>query len=279
MDFGHKMRNAPHLLFSDTCNTRFYGGNHPMKDAMTLAYINLYAILGALPTLTELSDEARAILGDTVRSVTIAVKNGPVATMTFHSGRCVMRAEDGGDIRLFFSTPEKFNGMIDGTVTPVPSKGLFHISFLLGKFTKLTALLTKYLRPEPSDMANPAFARISTTLLFGVIGRAVCQIGNHDTVGMASASYIPDGVIRLSIADGPCAAIMAKNHRLSYSRRAPEKYLSYMTFSDMTTARALFDGRINSVAAIGTGKVRIGGMILQIDNVNRIMDRVALYIG
>lgn len=128
-------------------------------------------------------------------------------------------------------------------------------------------------------MENPAFARISTTLLFGVIGRAVCQIGNHDTVGMASASYIPDGVIRLSIADGPCAAITAKNHHLSYSRRAPEKCFSYMTFSDMKTARALFDGRVNSVAAIGTGGVRVGGMISQIDNVNRIMDRVALYIG
>ena len=135
-----------------------------MKDAMTLAYINLYAILGALPALTELSDEARAILGDTVRSITIAVKNGPVATMTFHSGRCAMRAEDGGgDIRLSFSTPEKFNGMIDGTVTPVPTKGLFHVSFLLGKFTKLTDLLTKYLRPEPSDISWPGSPAPSRT--------------------------------------------------------------------------------------------------------------------
>ena len=57
-----------------------------MKDAMTLAYINLYAILGALPALTELSDEARAILGGTVRSMAIGVKTGPVGTMRFHSG-------------------------------------------------------------------------------------------------------------------------------------------------------------------------------------------------
>lgn len=251
-----------------------------MKDALTLSYINLYGILGALPTLTELSAEARAILGGTVRTLTIAVRNGPVATLTFNSGRCVMRAADeGGDIRLSFSTPEKFNGMIDGTVTPVPTKGLIYTPFLLGKFTKLTDLLTKYLRPEPADMEDAEFARISTTLLFGVIGRAVCQIGNHDKIGMASASYIPDGVIRFSIADGPCAAITAKDHHLTYSRRAPEKCFSYMTFADMKTARALFDGRVNSVAAIGTGGVRVGGMISQIDNVNRILDRVTLYIG
>lgn len=257
-----------------------FGGNLCMKDAMTLSYINLYGILGALPALTELSSEARSILGNTVRTLSIVVKNGPVATLTFNSGRCVMRAEDGnGDIRLSFSTPEKFNGMIDGTVTPIPTKGLLYIPFLAGKFKRLTDLLTRYLQPSAEDMENPAFARISTTLLFGVIGRAVCQIANHDRVGMASASYIPDGVIRLSIADGPCAAITAKDHKLTYSRRAPEKCFSYMTFSDMETARALFDGRINSVAAIGTGGVRIGGMISQIDNVNRILDRVAMYIG
>lgn len=251
-----------------------------MKDATTLAYINLYGILGALPTLTELSAEARTILGNTVRTLSITVKNGPAATMTFNSGRCVMRAETGdADIRLSFATPEKFNGMIDGTVTPIPARGLLYTPFLIGKFKRLTDLLSRYLQPSTADMENAEFARISTTLLFGVIGRAVCQIGNHDKVGMASASYIQDGIIRMSIEGGPAASITATDHTLTYSRRAPEKYLSYMSFASMETARALFDGKINSVAAIGTGGVRVGGMISQIDNINRIMDRVALYIG
>lgn len=31
------------------------------------------------------------------------------------------------DIKLAFSAPEKFNGMIDGTVTPIPRKGFTRI--------------------------------------------------------------------------------------------------------------------------------------------------------
>ena len=41
----------------------------------------------------------------------------------------------------------------------------------------------------------------------------------------------------------------------------------------------LFDGKINAVAAVGEGKVRVGGMISQVDNVNRILDRVSLYLA
>ena len=39
------------------------------------------------------------------------------------------------------------------------------------------------------------------------------------------------------------------------------------------------DGDINAVACIGTGVVRVGGMISQVDNINRILDRVALYLA
>jgi hypothetical protein len=47
----------------------------------------------------------------------------------------------------------------------------------------------------------------------------------------------------------------------------------------MGTARQLFDGQINAVAAVGLGKVKVGGMISQVDNINRILDRVALYLA
>ena len=39
------------------------------------------------------------------------------------------------------------------------------------------------------------------------------------------------------------------------------------------------NGQVNAIAAVGLGQVRIGGMIAQIDNVNRILDRVAIYLA
>ena len=54
---------------------------------------------------------------------------------------------------------------------------------------------------------------------------------------------------------------------------------SQMVFRDLQTARDLFDGRINAIAAVGMGQVRVCGMISQVDNVNRILDRVAVYLA
>jgi len=251
-----------------------------VKDNRTLAYINMYAILGALPSLLENSPEAKKILGKSACAIGISVKNGPCATLSFAGGKCILR--DGVDdcsIKLPFGSVEKFNGMIEGTVTPLPSKGFTKLPFLLRKFVKLTDLLTRYLRPTEEDMQDPAFRKISTTLLFGVIARAVVQIGNHDKIGQFTASNIVDGNIKLEIVGGPSCAISAKDHVLSWMPKVPENIRSVMTFADMDTARALFDGEINAVASIGTGAVRMAGMISQIDNVNRLLDRVALYLA
>jgi hypothetical protein len=182
-------------------------------------------------------------------------------------------------IKLPFSSVEKFNGMIDGTVTPIPTKGFTHLGFLLKKFMPLTDILTKYLRASDDDLKNREFFTISTTLMLYVIAGAVAQLGNHDPVSKSSASYIPDGKMRLSINEGPSATIISKNHVLEALNEDCDDFRSFMSFSSIDTARALFDGKINAVAAIGTGDVRVGGMVSQMDNVNRILDRVALYLA
>ena len=248
-------------------------------DQKTLAYINLYGVLGGLVPLCELVPEARTILGKSETSVGFAVKDGPKATLTFLGGRCTIRegAEDCA-IRIPFASPEKFNGMINGTVTPVPTKGITHLPFLFGKFTKLTDLLETYLRPTEEQMADETFYRDSTAIMFRVIACAVAQIANHDKVGQFSASNIVDGTVLPEIKDFAKAALIAKDGHLTYSAKAPKTVMSYMQFADVKTARDLFDGKINSVAAVGTGQVRIGGMISQIDNVNRILSRVELYL-
>ena len=168
--------------------------------------------------------------------------------------------------------------MINGTVTPIPTKGITKVSFLLGKFKKLTDLLETYLRPTEEALEDETFLRQSTTVMFRVIVSAVAQIANHDKVGQFSASNIVDGAIRMEIAGLTKAALIAKDHQLTFSQKVPKNIMSYMQFSDVKTARAIFDGEINSVAAVGDGSVRIGGMISQIDNVNKILSRVEMYL-
>lgn len=253
-----------------------------MTDTLTLSYLNLFAVLGALKPLCEMVPEAATLIADKQISLGIAVKGGPSATLRFERGTVeISEGIDHCDIKLPFSSPEKFNGMIDGTVTPIPSKGFTKIGFLTGPFIKLTDLLTRYLRPDEADLKNESFFQTSTKLMLYVIANAVAQIGNHEKIGQASASYMVDGIVHLSIKDDIAVALDVRNHHLTVMPHAPtfSEAMSYMEFADLSIARELFDGKRNAVASVGEGLIRIGGMISQVDNVNRILDRVALYLA
>ncbi len=255
--------------------------NMNLTDAKTLAYINMYAILGTLENLCELDPQARALLKNKKPvSIGFVVKGGPSATLTFKNGYCRMTDKvDKCDILIPFGSCEKFNGMIDGTVTPIPCKGFSKIGFLLKSFVPLTDLLTKYLRATPEDLADEKFFEISTSLMLYTIAVALSQIGNNDEIGKFSADHIVDGDIKVAITGGPAATIRVCNHRMITIKKAPENYRAIMEFTSMRLARDLFDGNVNAVACIGQGSIIMGGMISMVDNVNRILDRVALYLA
>ncbi len=252
-----------------------------MTDSRTLAYINLYAVLGSLENLCELAPEASSLLTNKKPiSIGFEVKGGPSATITFKNGRC--RMEQGCskcDVKLPFSSCEKFNGLIDGTTTPIPSKGFHHIGFLLNSFTKLTDLLSKYMRPDPEDLKDPDFFRISTLLLLNTITVAIAQIGNNDEIGKFSAKNMVDGEIAFSIKGAASTTIRVKNNRLLALKKPCENPRAIMEFSSIELARDLFDGKVNAIACVGTGDIVMKGMISMLDNLNRILDRVALYLA
>ncbi|MBQ7909269.1 MAG: hypothetical protein IJ363_00565 [Clostridia bacterium] len=252
-----------------------------MKDPAILARCNLYAVLGAIPHLLYLDPEAAALVrGKNIR-VGFSVKNGPKATLVMEDGSATMvKGVDQCSIKLWFPSVEKFNDLIDGKGTPIPVSGFLHIGFLLKTFTRLTDILSAYLRPDPAALANPVFFERSTTLMLYVIGRAIVQIGNHDKVGMFSASNITDGKIKLGIGDNLSVAIHAKDSHLMFNPFPNDcGVTSQMVFTDLKTARDLFDGNVNAIVAVGMGQVRIGGMVSQVDNINRILDRVAIYLA
>ena len=252
-----------------------------MTDSRTLAYINLYAVLGSLENLCELAPEASSLLTNKKPiSIGFEVKGGPSATITFKNGRC--RMEQGCtkcDVKLPFSSCEKFNGLIDGTVTPIPSKGFHHIGFLLNSFTKLTDLLSKYMRPDLEDLKDPDFFRISTLLLLNTITVAIAQRGNNDEIGKFSASNMVDGEISFSIKGAASTTIRVKDHRLLGIKKASDNPRAIMEFSSIELARDLFDGNVNAIACVGSGDIVMKGMISMLDNLNRILDRVALYLA
>lgn len=253
-----------------------------MTDQRTLAYINMYAVLGTLENLCELDDKAKEILKDLDKPVSLAfeVKGGPSATLTFSQNGC--RMEDGVgncDIKIPVSSCEKFNGIIDGKVTPIPTKGLTKISFLLKTFTALTDRLTELMRPTEEALTDPDFFRLSTILTFYTVSVAISQVGNQDAIGKFSASNTVDGDIMFSIKDTVSATIRVKDNHLVTIKQPPEKPRAVMEFATVELANALFAGKVNSFDHIGNGNIVIKGMISMVDNANRMLDRVALYLA
>ena len=128
-------------------------------DQTTLAYINMYGVLGGIAALCEHVPEARKILGKSACSIGFAVKNGPEATLTFAGGSCLVKnGTADAAIKIPFSSPAKFNGMIDGSVTPIPTRGLTKVGFLLGKFMKLTKIWKNTSDPLPKSSKTKNFS-------------------------------------------------------------------------------------------------------------------------
>lgn len=254
-----------------------------MTDQRTLAYINMYAVLGTLENLCELDDKAKEILSTLEKPVSLAfdVKNGPSATLTFSKNGC--RMDDGVnadcDIKIPVANCEKFNGIIDGKVTPIPTKGLTKINFLLKTFTALTDRLTEVMRPSEEALKDADFFRLNTICTFYTVSVAISQIGNQDAIGKFSASNIVDGDIQIGIKDTVYSTIRIKDNHMITIKQASDKPRAIMEFCDIELANALFAGTVNSIDHVGNGNIVIRGLISMVDNVNRILDRVALYLA
>ena len=236
-----------------------------------------------MENLCELDDKAKEIISTIEKPISVAfdVKNGPSATLTFSKNGC--RMDDGVkadcDIKIPVANCDKFNGIIDGKVTPIPTKGLTKVSFLLKTFTALTDRLTEVMRPTEEALKDADFFRLNTLCTFYTVAVAISQIGNQDAIGKFSASNIVDGDIQIGITDTVYATIRVKDNHLITIKQAPEKPRAIMEFCDLELANALFAGTVNSIDHVGNGNITIRGLISMVDNVNRILDRVGLYLA
>ena len=60
-------------------------------DETTMAYINLYAVLGTLENLVQVDEEAKALIADRKISVGFAVSGGPSASLCFDHRPCTLK--------------------------------------------------------------------------------------------------------------------------------------------------------------------------------------------
>lgn len=254
-----------------------------MTETKAMAYVNMYGVLATLENLSAMDDEAKAILAELKGPVSLcfSVKGGPCATFHFTREGCRMTEGDAGcTCKMHFGSPEAFNALIDSSKPGIPVKNPVQVlSFLLGPFTKLTNRLTELLRPSEEAMRDRAFFEKSTVLTLYTVSGAISALANNDSISKISAEYTVDGDVSLGVKDVAYVTIRVKDHRFTTIKAPCEKPRAIMEFADLDLAAGLFAGTVSTINEMCKGTIYLRGMISMLDNINRILDRVSVYLG
>ncbi len=254
-----------------------------MKDNTAMAYVNMYGVLSALEDLCAMDDAAKAILSEVKSpiSMCLEVTGGPCCTFHFTKDSCRMtEGEKECMCRMRFASPEKFNDFIAKSKPGVPVKSpILLLKFLTGTFTKLTNRLTEVLRPDPEKLKDRAFFEESTTLTLYAVAGAISALANTDPIAKISAEYTVDGDVAMTVRDTVEVTIRIANHRFKTIKEPSIMPRARMEFADLDLVSDLFSGKASSLNEMCTGRLMLSGMISMIDNINRILDRVSVYLA
>ena len=83
----------------------------------------------------------------------------------------------------------------------------------------------------------------------------------------------------MGIKDTCYATITVRNHEFKTIKEKTAAPRAIMEFADIDLAYGLFTGTVSTIAELCKGNIHMAGMISMVDNLNRILDRVAAYLG
>jgi len=250
-----------------------------MKHDLTLANINLYAVMRNLEDLCEMDSEMNELIKNQNLSIQMSVKNGPMGLIKFEEGKCQFkRGKHPATVKMYFKSPVHFNNMVDGKANPIILKGFTKVKFLTKDFMTLTDKLSYYLKPTEELLKDSKYTKINTTLTAYTAFFALAEIGNTDPLGKHNGSRIPNGNIAISVEDGPAICIEAKGGDLKATKGMPDNYRASMAFTDMKTAGDLLNGKIDSYSCIACKTLKLKGYIPMLDNMNKLLGQVPNYL-
>lgn len=250
-----------------------------MKDELTMANINLYAVLRNLEDLCRLDHEMAALIKDKNIRLQISVKDGPKGRLWFDKGQCRFeRGEGKCNVKLYFKSPKHFNDMIDGKANPIPLKGVTQLGFLKNEFIQMTDRLSYYLKPTDELLADARYAEVNTILTAYTAFFALVEIGNSDPIGKHNARRIPNGTIAVDVEQGPAISLKASDGKLVANKGFDKAHRASMTFLDMATANDVLNGKVDSYTCIASNKLQLKGFIPMLDNMNKLLAQVPFYL-
>ena len=88
-----------------------------------------------------------------------------------------------------------------------------------------------------------------------------------------------DGDISLGIKDKASVTIRVKDHKFTTIKAPADNPRAVMEFASLDLANGLFNGRVSTINEMCKGNIKLAGVLSMVDNVNRILDRVSVYLA
>lgn len=248
-------------------------------DNVTKAKINLFAVLRNIQDLCELDEVSKDLIKKEKISVSFNVPEVGCAALVFKDGKCTFVPDRANaQLKLWFSSPEHFNKLVDGEKTIPIFINIFKVGFLLNTFTKLAERLSYYLKPTDELLKDRKYYETNTILTAYTAFFAMCQIGNSDEIGMIVANRIVDGDIACGIPDGIQVTINVTNGHMTGSLGQAKDPRAFMQFADLDFAHDLLNGKTSSYKGLGEGKFLIKGKVSMLDQIAKLLAMVGQYL-
>ena len=83
----------------------------------------------------------------------------------------------------------------------------------------------------------------------------------------------------LGIRDVVKVTISVKDHHFTTIKAPAANPRAIMEFASIDLANGLFNGTVSTINEMCKGTIYLRGMISMVDNINRILDRVSVYLA
>jgi len=258
--------------------------NAAPPDPAVLSRLYLSAVL---PCLTDLAEQDGAVvddLGQLRASIVFLILGGPAATIRLQSGHIAWENGCGRNpsVILLFLGDRHLNAFFSGKkwAAPLPVWGCWRVG-LLARFSKLAQRLEAVLDGAPQVLNSAAGRRLHARLSLITAGLALHALAEGDATARTILCSLPPGLASFTIAGEPRCTVWfdhgSADNQVGWGD-PPRRPDVCIVFADIATAYGALRQEIDTLAAVGSGQIRVEGLVPLADGLNVAMERLRVYL-
>ncbi|MDE1171173.1 MAG: hypothetical protein PW734_08210 [Verrucomicrobium sp.] len=251
-------------------------------DPAVRSRLYLHAVLPCLADLAAHDLAAREILEGARGALAFRVLGGPAATVRFDGPAvCHQPCRVAPDAELLFLSSAHLNAFFSGKkwALPLPLWGFWRVG-LLARFSRLAKRLEAVLDGAPAILAIAEGRRLHARLSLIAAGLGLGPLAEGDAEAQGMLRALPRGLASFSI-DGEADTTVWFDNAAPPAAgwgEPPSRPAARVTFGDVETAYGALRDEIDTLAAVGSCKIRVDGLVPLADGLNFVMERLRVYL-